>query len=341
MRRAGNAAGEGITLNRLKRMRLGAVLTAILLTAAPACAQTLIPGGQSIGVAVSTEGAVIVGASDVGSTPGPARLAGLRSGDVIVAIDGVEIRGSAEIAGMLDGDECTVTYSRDGVRREALLKPAYDKSDGLYKLGVWVRDSAAGIGTLTYYDPATGRYGALGHAVTDADAGIVLPVNGGTIYENSIIGVEKGRSGRPGEILGQFYDGGALGAVDTNSVCGIFGDMDAAPETPNYEGGMETMPKDDVHTGKAAILAAVDDTGVREFECEIVRVDRSERAQNRSFTIRITDDELISVTGGIVQGMSGSPVIQDGMLAGAVTHVYVDDPTMGYGVFIDNMLKAG
>ena len=308
--------------------------------ATPAYAQTLVPGGQSIGVAVNTGGVVVIGASDIGSTPSPARLAGLRSGDVIVAIDGVETLSSAEIAGMLDSGECRVTYSRNGERHEALLKPAYDRSDGLYKLGIWVRDSAAGIGTLTYYDPETGRYGALGHAITDADAGIVLPLNGGTIYENSIIGVEKGRSGRPGEILGQFYDGGALGDVDRNSVYGIFGDMAAAPEAAAYEGGMETLPKDELQTGRATILTTVDDTGLREFECEIVRIDRSEQAQNRSFTIRITDDELISLTGGIVQGMSGSPVIQNGRLAGAVTHVYVDDPTMGYGVFIDNMLDA-
>lgn len=327
-------------MNRLRGMRIGAAFAAVLLIAAPAYAHMLVPGGQSIGVAVSTDGVVVVGASDVGSAPSPARLAGLRSGDVIVAIDGNEVGGSSEIAGMLDGDECRVTYSRNGDQRDALLKPAYDKSDGLYKLGIWVRDSAAGIGTLTYYDPETGRYGALGHAITDADAGIVLPVNGGTIYENSIIGVEKGRSGRPGEILGQFYDGGAVGEVDTNSMYGIFGDMSAAPETTEYEGGMETLPKGELRTGRATILTTVDDTGLREFECEIVRIDRSEQAQNRSFTIRITDDELINVTGGIVQGMSGSPVIQDGRLAGAVTHVYIDDPTMGYGVFIDNMLEA-
>lgn len=327
-------------MNRLRGMRLGAALMAILLVATPAYAQMLVPGGQSIGVAVSTGGVVVIGASDIGSTPSPARLAGLRSGDVIVAIDGVETLSSAEIAGMLDGGECRVTYSRNGERHEALLKPAYDRSDGLYKLGIWVRDSAAGIGTLTYYDPETGRYGALGHAITDADAGIVLPLNGGTIYENSIIGVEKGRSGRPGEILGQFCDGGALGDVDRNSVYGIFGDMGAAPEAAAYEGGMETLPKDELQTGRATILTTVDEAGLREFECEIVRIDRSEQAQNRSFTIRITDDELISLTGGIVQGMSGSPVIQNGRLAGAVTHVYVDDPTMGYGVFIDNMLDA-
>ena len=327
-------------MNRLRGMHLGAALMAILLMATPAYAQTLVPGGQSIGVAVNTGGVVVIGASDIGSTPSPARLAGLRSGDVIVAIDGVETLSSAEIAGMLDSGECRVTYSRNGERHEALLKPAYDRSDGLYKLGIWVRDSAAGIGTLTYYDPETGRYGALGHAITDADAGIVLPLNGGTIYENSIIGVEKGRSGRPGEILGQFYDGGAMGDVDRNSVYGIFGDMAAAPEAAAYEGGMETLPKDELQTGRATILTTVDEAGLREFECEIVRIDRSEQAQNRSFTIRITDDELISLTGGIVQGMSGSPVIQNGRLAGAVTHVYVDDPTMGYGVFIDNMLDA-
>ncbi|MGI6239557.1 MAG: SpoIVB peptidase [Christensenellales bacterium] len=321
--------------------RLVTVAVAILFLAgatATAQAKTLLPGGQSIGVAVETEGLVVIGASDVGSMPSPARLAGLRPGDIITGVDGKAIAGVDELLTLLGERSVKLTYLRDGEARSVTLTPARDATDGRFKLGVWVRDSTAGIGTLTFYDPETGRYGALGHAVTDADAGIVLPVKGGAIYENSIIDVKRGEEGAPGEILGEFYDGGYLGTIDGNTHFGIFGSAKERIENALYPRGIETAAPDQVRVGRAKILATVGDDGLTEYECEIVRIEDQAKPTTRSFTIRVTDERLLTRTGGIVQGMSGSPVIQNGKLVGAVTHVYVNDPTMGYGVYIDWML---
>jgi len=302
-------------------------------------AKTLVPGGQSIGVAVETEGLVVIGASDIGSIPSPARLAGLKPGDIITDVDGTRVGGVEELLSMLGGKSIKLTYTRDGETQNATLTPAKDESDGKYKLGVWVRDSTAGIGTLTFYDPETGRYGALGHAVTDSDAGIVLPIEGGAIYENSILDVKRGEEGTPGEIIGQFYDGGYLGTIDENTDFGIFGDAADSVNNTLYPNGIETADPDDVRTGKAKILTTVGDEGLTEYDAQIVRIEDQNQPATRSFTIRVTDKRLLDKTGGIVQGMSGSPVIQDGKLVGAVTHVYVNDPTMGYGVYIDWMLE--
>ena len=320
--------------------KAAALLTAIAFITAPALAQTLVPGGQSIGVAVKTEGLIVVGTSDVGTSPSPAHLAGIKSGDVITAIDGKLLNEVTDINAMLTGNECRLTCLRDGKTIELAAQPAYDKNDGRYKLGLWVRDSAAGIGTLTFYDPQTGRYGALGHPITDADADIVLPVEEGTIYENSIIGVEKGRIGEPGELLGRFTEGEALGSVEINDEYGIYGNAVGSQLQTLYPDGIETLPKEQLHRGRAEILTTVGDKGLSRYGCEIVSIDLSPGAGSRSFMIRITDKELIETTGGIVQGMSGSPIIQDGKLVGAVTHVLVNSPDTGYGIFIENMLEA-
>lgn len=334
--------GEGFPLRSRLLRRLLAPLVALLFLAGAASgaeARTLVPGGQSIGVAVETEGLVVIGASDIGTTPSPARLAGLKPGDIITAVDGKRVSGVEELLSMLQGKSIKLSYTRDGEARTVTLTPVKDASDGKYKLGVWVRDSTAGIGTLTFYDPETGRYGALGHAVTDTDAGIVLPIEGGAIYENSIVDVKRGEEGTPGEIIGQFYDGGYLGTIDKNTEFGIFGDAADGMTNALYPDGIETADPDDVRTGRAKILTTVGDDGLTAYDAEIVRVENQDEPATRSFTIRVTDRRLLDRTGGIVQGMSGSPVIQDGKLVGAVTHVYVNDPTMGYGVYIDWMLE--
>jgi len=322
-------------LKRFYAGRIWLLAAVCMLLGCSARAQTLVPGGQSIGVALRTGGVVVIGASDVGASPSPARLAGIKGGDVIVGIDGVQPFSAADVTALLHEGSCLVTYMRNGEEKEVLLTPVY--SEGVYRLGAWVRDGAAGIGTLTFYDPATGRFGALGHPVTDADTGIVLPLSEGTIYENTIVGIEKGKNGRPGEILGSFYEGKALGDTDINCTSGIFGEADM-PLDSIYP-SIETAPAESVRTGSARILTTVDENGLTEFDCEITRVDM-DAEDGRSFTLHITDDELIDITGGIVQGMSGSPVIQDGKLVGAVTHVLVDDPTRGYGIFIEKMLEA-
>ena len=317
---------------------LAAVMSA--MGAAPAGALTLIPGGQSIGVAVSTGGLVVTGASDVGATPSPGRLAGLRAGDVITRINDTQLTDVASLSDMLTGESCRVVYTRNGHEQTVTLTPAYDPSGGVYRLGLWVRQGTAGIGTLTYYNQETGEFGALGHAVTDEDSGIVLPVVDGAIYENSIINVEKGREGDPGEIIGQFYDGGYLGDVDVNTAHGVFGRLISKMPNSIYPDGIETAENGEIRTGSAEILTTVGHDGLKEYSCEIVRIHDEPVSSDKSFTVRITDGELIGRTGGIVQGMSGSPIIQDGKLVGAVTHVLVNDPTMGYGISIGRMLDG-
>lgn len=342
MRRGEASRGEGFPLrSRLARQLLVPLIALLFLAGAAsgAEAKTVIPGGQSIGVVVETEGLVVIGASDIGTVPSPARLAGLKPGDVITGINGNRISQVDDLLSILGEKSVKVTYTRDGETRNTTLTPAKDATDGTYKLGVWVRDSTAGIGTLTFYDPDTGRYGALGHAVTDIDAGIVLPIEGGAIYENSIIDIERGTDGTPGEILGQFYEGGYLGSIDENTDFGIFGAAANGMENTLYPAGIETAEPGDVRTGKAKILTTVGDEGLTAYDAEIVRIEDQNKPTTRSFTIRVKDKRLLDKTGGIVQGMSGSPVIQDGKLVGAVTHVYVNDPTMGYGVYIDWMLE--
>ena len=204
-----------------------------------------------------------------------------------------------------------------------------------------MRDSTAGIGTLSFYDPDDGGFGALGHAITDVDTGIVLPVGYGGIYESSVVDVNKGKSGEPGELLGQFFDAETqLGEVERNTDFGIFGTTNEAVENPLYPDGLPVGTRADVHVGPAQILTTLVDGEIRAYDCEIVKLTRQDEPSTRSMVIKITDEELLETTGGIVQGMSGSPIIQDGLIVGAVTHVFINDPAQGYGVYIEWMLDA-
>ena len=306
-------------MERIRKAGAG-VFAVVCMAFGLASAQVLVPGGQSIGVALKTGGLVVIGAADVGSQASPARKAGLRSGDVITTVNGKEVSEPEELANTLKNGKNTVEYMRNGQRRTTMVEPVND--GGVLKLGAWVRDSAAGVGTMSYYDPESGEFGALGHPVTDADAGIVLPVEDGSIYENTIVGVEKGEKGEPGELLGQFYNGKVIGNITENNELGLFGVAEEWPEGL-YEGGIETAGRDEVRTGKASIITTVDGRDTGEYECEITRIESKDTDTNRSFMIRITDARLLDITGGIVQGMSGSPIIQKGKLVGAVTHVCV------------------
>ena len=221
------------------------------------------------------------------------------------------------------------------------VEPALDPADGAYRLGAWVRDSTAGIGTLSFYDPESGAFGALGHAITDVDTGIVLPVGYGGIYESSVVDISKGKSGEPGELLGQFFDAETqLGEVTSNTDYGIFGTMNEEVANPLYPDGLPVGTRADVHTGPAQLLTTLADGEVRAYDCEIVKLNDQSAPATRSMVIKVTDEELLQATGGIVQGMSGSPIVQDGKLVGAITHVFINDPTQGYGVYIEWMLDA-
>ena len=301
----------------------------------------LIPGGQSVGVAIDTAGVVVVGASDIGQVPSPARVAGIKAGDIIKTVDGRAVDSASALSGMLgSGGAVTVGIVRGGQPMDCEVTPVMDARDGCWRLGAWVRDSTAGIGTLTFMDPDTRSYGALGHAITDVDTSVTLPVGLGELYENRVVDVTPGESGAPGELTGDFvFDAKPIGTVLLNTARGIFGRLDRTTTCPLYPNGLPAGHRDDLHTGEASLLTTVGGDSVRQYRCEIVRLNERADAGTRAMIIRITDPELIGRTGGIVQGMSGSPIIQDGRLVGAVTHVMVNDPTMGYGITLDAMLE--
>ena len=304
--------------------------------------RVLIPGGQSVGVALNTRGVVVVGNSDLGKLPSPARLAGLRSGDLIQSVDGEAVTSARQLSlSLSEGETVRLGLLRDGRTVECDVTPAMDSRDGKYRLGAWVRDSTAGVGTLTFYDPHSGACGALGHAIMDVDTGVIMPVGEGELYENSVVSVTPSREGAPGELTGDFFAAPrSLGSVTRNCEYGVFGKTERPVCSALYPEGLPAAGRDQIHTGAASLLTTVDGASVREYDCEIVSIsDRSEPA-SRAMVIRITDEELLRRTGGIVQGMSGSPLIQDGRIVGAVTHVMVNDPAMGYGIAIDTMLEA-
>lgn len=290
----------------------------------------LIPGGQALGIAMRTEGVLIVGVSEVATGISPARNAGLAAGDVIRSINGTAVTTAEQLtellnaADMADASGLEIAYDRGGERYTTRLIPYRETATGSARLGAWVRDSTAGVGTLSFYDPDTGRYAALGHAITDGDTGAVLSVSEGQVLRAQVVGVQKGQSGAPGELKGSFLrEGEVLGDIRTNSVLGIYGSLTAPAVNELYPDGLPIGLRSGVHTGAASILSTVDGEGVKEYAVEIVRVNQQSTPAPKSMIIRVTDERLLALTGGIVQGMSGSPILQDGRIIGAVTHVFV------------------
>ena len=305
--------------------------------------RVLVPGGRTLGVALKTEGVVVVGASDLGSKASPARMAGVRAGDVIQSVDGVQIGSASALSECIqNGAAVTLGVLRDGEAMDIDVAPAEDPRDGAYRLGVWVRESTAGVGTLTYYDPDSGEYGALGHAITDVDTGVAFPVGEGAVFENAIVRINRGAENAPGELTGEFFETEIeLGGIERNTEFGVFGSADGEiADGSLYSEGLPVGRRDEIHTGAAQILSTIDAENVRAYDCEIEKLYSQSEPEARSMVVHITDPELLARTGGIVQGMSGSPIIQDGKLVGAVTHVFISDPTRGYGVYLEWMLDA-
>ena len=319
---------------------LGIPLKKVEITVNPE--KRLIPGGMALGVAMRTEGVLIVGVSDVADGISPARTAGLRAGDVIRTVDGQSVATAQALTALLEQagtGPVMVAYDRQGEARTALLRPHRDPATGAVRLGAWVRDSTAGVGTLSFFDPDTGKYAALGHAITDGDTGSVLSVSQGQVLDARIVDVQKGQRGAPGELKGSFLrEAHVLGDIRRNCIMGVYGSLHQPPVNPLYPEGLPIGLRSGVHTGAASILSTVDGSGVKEYAIEITRVNQQTSPAPKSMVIRVTDERLLAATGGIVQGMSGSPILQDGRLIGAVTHVFVSDPTQGYGLYVDWML---
>ena len=303
----------------------------------------LVPGGAAVGVALATKGVLVVGVSDVAGKS-PAQQAGLRAGDVIESINGQELTSSEQLTALVSaagGSLLNVTFNRDGVMRQAILAPMQDTASGAWRIGAWVRDSTAGVGTLSYYNPVYGSYGALGHAINDGDTGRLLPVRLGSLLQAEIVDVRRGKKGTPGELRGSFLrDQVILGDMEKNTQLGIYGYLDAPYQNPLYPDGVPVGYQESVEVGPAIILSTIDGNGVRAYSVEIVQAARQLMPAQKSMVIKVTDPVLLEKTGGIVQGMSGSPILQNGRIIGAVTHVFVDDPTQGFGVYIEWMLST-
>ena len=292
----------------------------------------LVPVGHTVGIKLFSRGVVVVKLTEGGT---PARECGLRTGDVIVECGGSAVTSTEQFQSLLQksgGSAADLQINRNGNQVTLSVEPAQNEQ-GVYCIGAWIRDSMAGIGTMTYYDPATGVFGALGHGVTDTDTALLMPFSNGSILPSTVKAVKRGEVGSAGELRGDFDLTGDLGPLYANTASGIFGTM----EEPIAEA--EAIPAGTALPGPAVILANVRGDEVEEYEIEILKV-VSGTADGRDLVLSVKDPALLEVTGGIVQGMSGSPILQNGQIVGAVTHVLLNDPTKGYGILIDHMLEA-
>ncbi|WP_124727221.1 SpoIVB peptidase [Staphylospora marina] len=308
----------------------------------------VIPGGQSIGVKLRSSGVLVVGHHAVqadGKEVCPAEEADIRVGDYLTALDNRPIRSVRDVAEAVkeagsSGRSLELTLMRDGKQRKVKIRPVYDKSEQMWRMGVYIRDSAAGVGTLTFYDPKHRFYGALGHVIADMDTGQPIRLGEGKIVHSSVTSIDKGQSGEPGEKRAIFFqEDRVVGNILKNTPFGIFGQLARKPEGGLYDRPVPVALSDQVKEGPAKILTVVEGQKVEAFDIRIVHVLKQKYPATKGLIIKVTDRRLLAKTGGIVQGMSGSPILQDGKLVGAVTHVFVNDPTSGYGTHIEWMLR--
>ncbi|GGF76741.1 hypothetical protein GCM10010912_22330 [Paenibacillus albidus] len=309
----------------------------------------VIPGGQTIGVKVKSAGVLVVGHHLIQvsqqSKLSPGEKSGLVPGDLMVSIDGVKLNEVSKVAKLVEhagqaGKPLSIVYKRGGKEHTAKLTPAYDRNDKVWRLGLYIRDSAAGVGTLTFYAPQQGVYGALGHVITDMNTGTPIVVGSGHIVQSSVTSISKSQDGDPGEKRAHFLkESQVLGNVESNTDFGIFGKMNSNPDHSLYQEPIPVAMSSEVKEGPAQILTVVDGQQVERFDVEIIHVAQQDTPATKGMVLRITDPRLLNKTGGIVQGMSGSPIVQNGRLIGAVTHVFVNDPKSGYGCFIEWMLR--
>jgi len=303
--------------------------------------QSVLPGGMAFGVKFACNGLIIVGFAEVDSEEGntaPAYEAGLRINDKITLVDGKPVGTAEEFASQIEnnGKPIEICYERNGQEHVTTLVPLYSQKEAKYKTGMWIRDTTAGIGTVTFIIPETGEFIGLGHGICDQTTNQLLPLDRGTVLDVSISGISKGARGRPGELKGYFLEK-KTGVLLENTHSGVYGIFHEIPYDKVPEEKLPIGTAAELHDGKAYIYCTLSDDEIGKYTIEIQGKDT---ADSGNFEICVTDPTLIEKTGGIVQGMSGSPIIQDGKLVGAVTHVLINDPCRGYGIFIENMLEA-
>lgn len=303
----------------------------------------LIPCGNPFGIKLLTDGVIVVEVSSFETNSGfkaPAMEAGIKIGDIIKTIDGQKIESNEDIEKIIS-QSCGSYLNFNIVRKDkniiVKVKPELCSSDKSYRIGLWVRDSSAGIGTITFYDPDTGVFAGLGHPVCDVDTGNILPLSEGEVVDVNVNGVKKGKAGVPGELIGSFSSGKAIGSLEINCDNGLYGFI------PSLKSNNQAIPlgmKQEIESGEAYIYTTVKGNQPEKYKIVIEKIDLHDTQSGKNMIIRVTDKRLLDETGGIVQGMSGSPIIQNGKLIGAVTHVFVNNPTKGYAIFADTMYNC-
>ena len=315
---------------------LQGILLALFLIPLPILAypSTLIPGGENIGIGIKTNGVIVAGIYDINGIY-PATEAGIKQGDIITNVDNKDISTIDEMVELINNNtnnELVIEYKRNNKNYKTTLK--LQNSDGVIKTGLYVKDSVTGIGTLSFIDPTTKKFGALGHEITEQNTGLMLEVKKGTIFSSSVTKIDRSSNGVPGSKNALFYSDDIKGNILKNTHVGIFGNY--TKEIPVKQAYKVATPED-IELGNAKILTVIDVTDVKEYNINILKLNKKD--ENKNILFEITDNELLSKTGGVVQGMSGSTMIQGDYIIGAVNYVVVDNPKRGYGIFITNMLE--
>lgn len=307
---------------------------------------TVIPVGNIAGVKLYTSGVLVVGMSEIEGSDNkkykPYENSGIEAGDTIIKVNETEINSTEELVETVNssqGRDIKIKFIHDEETKECSITPVKTRSHE-YKLGLWVRDSAAGVGTVTFYEPSTKTFGALGHGITDIDTNELINIASGEFVTTRVLNITKGESGEPGKIQGTIENQQNIGKISKNSKFGVYGKVDNLSSLNiDTSKEMEVASRDEIQTGKATILCSLDNQKPQEYEIEIQKIYKENNYDNKSMQIKVTDEKLLEKTGGIIQGMSGSPIIQNGKFIGAVTHVLVNNPQEGYAVFGDIMLK--
>ena len=302
---------------------------------------TVIPLGKAIGMKMYTKGVLVVGMSEIEGNK-PYENSGIQTGDKIIEINNKKINNTEELIECVNssnGKSVQITYISDNKEEVTNILPV-KTGENEYKLGLWVRDAAAGVGTLTFYEPSTGEFGALGHGINDVDTYELIDIANGELVTTNIIDIVKGEDGTPGEIRGVIDGESTIGSIYKNTSYGVYGKVtDKSRLNLSNNNELEVANRSEITTGKAQIMCELENGKVKKYDIEIQKLFLENNQNNKSMLIKVTDEELIEKTGGIIQGMSGAPIIQNSKFIGAVTHVLVNDSKMGYAVFADLMIK--